>query len=105
MSLNPKGFVGRFAFLIVACAWGSSHSTFAQDCNNNGIDDACDIDCGLPAGPCDVPGCGGSPDCNGNGVPDECDVVGSFLVTSPTLSPFTFHRNADVPPHQFPAGG
>jgi hypothetical protein len=32
------------------------------DCNNNGIDDACDILAGL------------EPDCNGNGVPDSCDI-------------------------------
>ena len=46
-----------------------------QDCNGNGIDDACDIDCGPPNGFCDVPGCGQSGDCNANGIPDECDVV------------------------------
>ena len=44
------------------------------DCDGNGIDDSCDIDCGAPGGPCDVPGCGGSEDCNTNGVPDECDI-------------------------------
>jgi len=46
------------------------------DCNQNGIDDACDIDCGTPGGPCDVPGCGQSEDCNGNGQPDECELFG-----------------------------
>ena len=44
------------------------------DCNWNGISDECDIDCGLPAGPCDVPDCGQSADCNINGVPDECEI-------------------------------
>ncbi|MEE8384568.1 MAG: hypothetical protein V3S01_01440, partial [Dehalococcoidia bacterium] len=44
------------------------------DCNANDIPDECDLDCGAPGGPCDVPGCGGSPDCNGTGVPDECDI-------------------------------
>jgi hypothetical protein len=34
-----------------------------QDCNLNGLDDACDI-------------AGGAPDCNQNGVPDECDIAG-----------------------------
>jgi len=48
------------------------------DCNGNGIDDACDLDCGVTGGPCDVPGCGGSVDCNGNSVPDECDVSQFF---------------------------
>ena len=43
------------------------------DCNNNGIEDSCDVDCGEPGGPCDVPGCGGSEDCNSNGIPDECE--------------------------------
>lgn len=46
----------------------------AADCNENGIDDACDLDCGSPGGPCDVTGCGASPDCNANSIPDECDV-------------------------------
>ncbi|MFQ5424922.1 MAG: LamG-like jellyroll fold domain-containing protein [Phycisphaerae bacterium] len=43
------------------------------DCNGNGIDDPCDLDCGTPGGPCDVPGCGQSGDCNANGVPDDCE--------------------------------
>ena len=47
-----------------------------SDCNHNGIDDACDIDCGPPGGPCDLLGCGQSADCNGNVVPDECDTDG-----------------------------
>ena len=46
-----------------------------QDCTANGISDECDIDCGEPNGPCDVPGCGGSVDCNANGIPDECDIA------------------------------
>ncbi|MBI4717941.1 MAG: hypothetical protein HY763_09075 [Planctomycetes bacterium] len=43
------------------------------DCNNNGIGDMCDIDCGPPGGSCDVPGCGQSQDCAPDGVPDECE--------------------------------
>lgn len=43
------------------------------DCNQNGIPDNCDISCGEPGGPCDVPGCGLSPDCNANAIPDECE--------------------------------
>jgi hypothetical protein len=34
-----------------------------NDCNGNGIGDACEIDQGL------------APDCNANGVPDECDIA------------------------------
>lgn len=45
------------------------------DCNDNGIPDECDIDCGEPGGPCDVPGCGQSADCQPNGIPDECDIA------------------------------
>ncbi|UCE58556.1 MAG: right-handed parallel beta-helix repeat-containing protein, partial [Phycisphaerales bacterium] len=61
-----------------------------QDCNGNDIRDECDLDCGPPGGPCDVPGCGLSadcqpngtpdecePDCNANGTPDDCDIVAS----------------------------
>jgi len=43
------------------------------DCNTNTIFDSCDIDCGEPGGPCDVPGCGASTDCDGSLIPDECD--------------------------------
>ncbi len=52
-----------------------------DDCNGNGIADACDIadgtssDCngnGIPD-ECDI-GSGSSADCNGNGIPDECDL-------------------------------
>ncbi len=42
------------------------------DCNDNGIIDRCDVDCGSAGGECDVPGCGGSQDCDGNNVPDDC---------------------------------
>ncbi|HKQ49065.1 MAG TPA: LamG-like jellyroll fold domain-containing protein [Phycisphaerae bacterium] len=47
----------------------------AQDCNLNGIPDACDISCGISGGPCDVPGCGTKTDCDSNGVPDDCDTI------------------------------
>ena len=69
--------VTRFVrFVIVGsviCAVAPSRSS-AEDCNVNGIDDACDIDCGAPGGPYDLPGCGGCLDCNDNGIPDECDI-------------------------------
>lgn len=43
------------------------------DCNNNGINDPCDVSC---AGVCSgVSGCGQSEDCNGNTVPDECETT------------------------------
>jgi formylglycine-generating enzyme required for sulfatase activity len=45
---------------------------YFTDCNDNGILDECDLDCGTPGGPCDVPGCGQSTDANGNGVLDDC---------------------------------
>ncbi|MFQ5493855.1 MAG: FG-GAP repeat protein, partial [Phycisphaerae bacterium] len=45
------------------------------DCNGNGIEDGCELDCGEPGGPCDVPGCGTGTDCNGDGVPDECGLL------------------------------
>ena len=43
------------------------------DCNENGIPDECDLDCGPAGGECDLPGCGGSGDCNANGIPDDCE--------------------------------
>ncbi len=41
------------------------------DCNNNSVEDRCDVDCGLPG--CSVAGCGTKADCNGNFVPDDCE--------------------------------
>ena len=56
--------------------WGTWIARLSEgDCNENGIADECDIDCGATGGPCDVPGCGTSDDCNGNGLPDECDIA------------------------------
>ncbi len=65
--------LGRAAALAAAAWLSSAPATYGQDCNSNGIPDPCDISCGAPGGPCDVPGCGQSQDCNGNGVPDQCD--------------------------------
>ncbi|MGE3181115.1 MAG: hypothetical protein AB7N71_05745 [Phycisphaerae bacterium] len=69
-------------------AWGTRVAVLTfGDCNNNGIPDECDIDCGS----CGLPGCGQSsdcngnlipdecePDCNNNGIPDECDITSGF---------------------------
>lgn len=41
------------------------------DCQPNGVEDACDLDCAAPG--C-VPPCETSQDCNGNGRPDECEL-------------------------------
>lgn len=46
---------------------------YYPDCNDNGVPDDCDVDCGSPGGPCDVPGCGQSTDCDRNRIPDECE--------------------------------
>ncbi len=46
-----------------------------MDCNNNLIDDECDIDCNAQGGACNVPGCGLSTDCNTNLIPDECEMI------------------------------
>jgi hypothetical protein len=45
------------------------------DCNGNGTPDNCEISCGEPEGPCDVPNCGTAEDCNGNTIPDSCDIL------------------------------
>ncbi|MCG8405231.1 MAG: S8 family serine peptidase [Phycisphaerales bacterium] len=47
--------------------------TIQQDCNGNEIPDDCEIDCGVPGGKCDVPGCGTAEDCNSNLIPDACE--------------------------------
>jgi len=45
------------------------------DCNLNGLDDSCDINCNLVG--CNVPGCGLSDDCNDDQIPDECQLAGN----------------------------
>ncbi len=45
------------------------------DCNDNGINDDCDVDCGPPGGHCDVPGCGTKIDMNNDNIPDECEAA------------------------------
>ncbi|GJM25499.1 MAG: hypothetical protein DHS20C16_19140 [Phycisphaerae bacterium] len=44
----------------------------SPDCNDNTIDDPCDVSCAAP-GCSGVVGCGQSSDCNANSVPDECE--------------------------------
>ena len=44
------------------------------DCNNNGLWDACDVQCStVKNAVCNVAGCGASNDVNTNGTPDECE--------------------------------
>ncbi|MFH1418991.1 MAG: hypothetical protein ABII12_11995, partial [Planctomycetota bacterium] len=68
----------RFRGMAGGSSWGVAYATYfsisgSDDCNDNGIPDACDINCGNPGGPCDVEDCGLSEDCSGNGIPDECE--------------------------------
>ncbi len=48
-----------------------------NDCNGNGIPDACEPDCNANgrADACDL-AAGASADCNANSAPDECDIAG-----------------------------
>jgi len=48
---------------------------YFPDCNNNGVADGCELGCGAPDGPCDVPGCGLGADCDGNNEIDSCDIA------------------------------
>ncbi|HLO40535.1 MAG TPA: hypothetical protein VK176_05885, partial [Phycisphaerales bacterium] len=59
--------IRRSLVLVLAC--GLAASAHAEDCNNNGIDDATDIyvDCT-------------SLDLDDNGVPDECDIASGAMV-------------------------
>ncbi|MFQ5424886.1 MAG: hypothetical protein ACE5F9_13025 [Phycisphaerae bacterium] len=95
MKLNTFSLPAPLAAAITAAVVLSSPSpASAQDCNNNGIPDACDIDCGVPGGPCDVPGCSGSNDCNANGIPDECDAAASASSIAGTNRDFYLELNA-----------
>jgi hypothetical protein len=71
-------FPGDYFIRVFENGSGSSSQLYrftvsvdVTDCNLNGIDDECDLDCGAPG--CGVPGCGQSLDCNGDDFPDECD--------------------------------
>ncbi|MCA9257058.1 MAG: FG-GAP repeat protein, partial [Phycisphaerales bacterium] len=61
---------GFHLWLLFACAlcFAVCASVFAQDCNNNGVPDAQDVDPLDPDGNGEV-----SVDCNGEGTPDECE--------------------------------
>ncbi|NOX59812.1 MAG: hypothetical protein GXP29_13285 [Planctomycetes bacterium] len=64
-------FVSHFCLLfLVTCA--TPFSANAQDCNNNGNSDFCDVDCQFLCPP--HAGCGQSLDLNNNGIPDECEL-------------------------------
>jgi hypothetical protein len=46
----------------------------AVDCNDNEINDECDMNCDFAR--CHTEPCGGIPDCNQNRIPDQCDIGG-----------------------------
>jgi hypothetical protein len=70
---------------IEVCIDGICFQGTINDCNGNGIDDACDIASGF------------SQDCNGNGIPDECDIVGSpFAFVSGNLNELNTLNNPSV---------
>lgn len=46
---------------------------YIEDCNSNGIFDACELSCGEAGGPCDVAGCGTAQDCDADATPDSCE--------------------------------
>jgi len=73
MTVNEWFSGGGATFLLALCLLPSGPALGA-DCNANGIDDACDVDC-ENTGCSGVLGCGASQDCNANGVPDECEVT------------------------------
>lgn len=69
-----------FLFLNHNCE-SALRSADPGDCNQNGVEDICEVDCGPTGGACDVPGCGASADCNGNLRPDQCDRRQDLLTT------------------------
>lgn len=68
----------RAIAVVASICYITAYAT-ADDCNNNGLEDACDLECGTAGGPCDLAGCGQSLDCNANGIPDECDNIGPII--------------------------
>ncbi len=68
----PDQYLESDINMLDAIGWDFS----TGDCNDNGILDLCEVDCGNPdcAG---VPGCGTGDDCNADDIPDDCQLVGN----------------------------
>jgi predicted outer membrane repeat protein len=66
---------GAEGALIPMRGLASAAIVLPSDCDGDGIDDACETDCGVAGGLCDVPGCGTETDCNENLIPDSCPGV------------------------------
>lgn len=75
---------------------------YADDCDGNGIPDRCEIACGDPGGPCDLPGCGQQTDCDVNGAPDNCELqhLGRSLLFDGVDDIVRVPRNASMEPMQ-----
>ncbi len=58
-----------------------------EDCNDNGVPDACDLSCDNEG--CNAWPCGSYPDCNVNGILDECE--------GESLGPYEAQPNARIP--------
>ena len=73
----PQGVfatVGMFKMpLSIPAATLGPQAPGQSDCNNNGINDTCELDCNA-AGCSGVKGCGTATDCDGTGVPDDCEI-------------------------------
>src|SRR5262249_36864843 len=50
-------------------------SAAITDCNQNGIPDACDLNCAASGCSSYAGRCGTEHDCNTNGIPDSCDIA------------------------------
>jgi len=68
--MSRRLHVPTLAWMIVPVLCIVAATAMAEDCNNNGIDDAVDISSGT------------SQDCNTNGVPDECELITEFKVNA-----------------------
>lgn len=68
---SASATVGLFKTGTTALSAAQGPSAGPVDCDNNSIEDRCDVSCALPG--CSVPGCGTKPDCDANFVPDSCE--------------------------------
>ncbi len=68
----PEQYMESDINMLDAIGWNYA----SGDCNDNGILDVCEVDCGNPdcAG---VGGCGTADDCNDDDLPDDCQLNGN----------------------------
>lgn len=81
-SWGPEWGEAGYMWIEYGCSLVGTNAVYVNfkdpDCNQNGIDDACELSCGKQGDFCfGKPGCGTGKDCNQNGALDVCEPGGN----------------------------